>query len=362
MLASRLNNKSVAIIDKNSKVGAKIKVSGGAKCNITNKYLNENNYLGDKEFIKTVLKDFSNHNLLDFLKSNGVNPNLNPKIVKGTYFCKSSQEPIDMFLKLSTRVKKFLNTEVKEVEFNNNSYKLKTDKGEIEAKKVVFASGGLSYSSLGVSSIAFDTAKKFGHEITRLEPALVGFTVQKEQFWFKKLSGLSLDVKIKVEHKEFEGSFLFTHKGCSGPTILNTSLYWKKGKIIINFAPNIDFKKVFKSNQFLSKAIHLPKRFIVEFLDAHGIKDKSASSLNESEKEIIKSIQSYEFSPAGNFGFNRAEVSRGGVETTQISEFCESKLQKNLFFIGECLDVTGELGGYNFQWAFASAVKCSYKI
>ncbi len=362
MLASKLKNQKVCLIDSNAQIGAKIKVSGGAKCNITNKYLSYTNYLGDEEFIQKILKSFSNKDLLEFLNKNEVYPKVNPKIVKGTYFCNSSTDVIKMFEKITTHVKKFLDTKVLDVEYNG-TFKIKTNKNIIESKKLVIASGGLSFESLGASSIAYDIALKFGHTINRCTPALVGFTVQKEQFWFKNLSGISCNVEIKVENKSFEGSLLFAHKGCSGPVILNSSLYWQKGKIFIDFLPKESLEKYLKGNKKISSAINLPKRFLLEFLNSIDLEDKPISSLNKDEKEKLKQLKNYEFSPAGTFGFSKAEVTKGGVDITEIDiNSFESKLQKDLFFIGECLDITGELGGYNFQVVFSEAVICAQSL
>lgn len=359
MLASHIKNKKVCIIEANNKIAQKIKISGGAKCNITNNLVSCDNYLANKEFVKEILKNYTNHQLLDFLNSNGVFPKINPKLVKGTYFCKSSQDVIDMFTKLTTHVKKYLNTEVIDLFYEDDIFIIQTSNSKIKAKKVVVASGGLSYASLNASSIAYDIAKKFGHNITKLDPALVGFTVQKEQFWFKKLSGLSIMVKAKVENKSFYGSLLFAHKGCSGPVILNSSLYWKKGKIVFDFLPKQNYKNLLKSNALISSRLPLPKRFVQEFLNSINIIDKPCSSLTKQELQALSVIHNYEFSPAGNFGYTKAEVTKGGVCTDEIDvNSMESLKQKNLYFLGECLDVTGELGGYNFQFAFSSAMKC----
>jgi len=366
MFASSVNKKkykNICLIDSNTKVGSKIKVSGGAKCNITNEYVTEKNYLGDRELVKQVLQNFSKDDLLNFLNSNGVFPKLNPKIVKGTYFCKSSQDPIDMFTKLTSHVKKYLGIKVQDVEYKDGIYKIKTANKTIEAKKLVVASGGLSYTTLGATSIAYDIAKKFGHTIEKLEPALVGFTVQKDQFWFKNLSGVSTMVNTFVEGKRFEGSLLFAHKGCSGPVILTTSLYWKKGKIAIDFLPKKKMANFLKGNRKISSALPFPKRFTQEFLKSIHLDDKPVSSLSEEEKDKLRTLKYYEFSPAGNFGYTKAEVTKGGISTDEINwHNFESKKQKGLYFIGECLDVTGELGGFNFQFAFSSAFTCAKNI
>lgn len=362
MLASKLDKrkfKNICIIDANPKVGSKIKVSGGAKCNITNELVTYKNYLGDENLVKELLKRFSKDDLLEFLAKNAVYPKINPKIVKGTYFCKSSQDVIDMFLKLTTHVKKFLNTKVIDVDFHNH-YKIKTDKNIIEAKKVIVSSGGLSYPVLNASSIAYDIAKKFAHTVTKLDPALVGFTVQKEQFWFKNLSGVSLPVHTFVDNKRFEGSFLFAHKGCSGPVTLTTSLYWNKGKIAIDFLPNKKIESFLRSNKKISTAFPFPKRFTEEFLKSIELNDMPVSQLSEEEKEKLKVLKYYEFSPAGNFGYTKAEVTKGGISTDEINhKSFESLKQKDLYFIGECLDITGELGGFNFQIYFSQSTVCA---
>lgn len=330
MAASFLNDKNlkVCVIDSNSTIAAKIKVSGGAKCNITNKYLKASNFLGDQEFIKSIFDKFDNEDLLKFLHQNNLYPNLNEKIVKGTYFCNSSSEVISLFKKLTKNIHFRLNTKVQDVEYINNCFTIQTDKNIIQSKKLIVASGGKSFPLLGASEIGFQIAQKFGHTINRLDPALVGFTVQKDQFWFKELSGLSLNVKIKVDGKTVVGDMLFTHKGCSGPAILTTSLYWKKGKFSIDFLPNKDS--------------YLPKRF------------------KKAIKELDIDLHNYEISPAGNYGYTKAEVTKGGICTSEIDvNTMESKLQKDLYFIGEVIDVTGELGGYNFQWAFSSGYICA---
>jgi len=364
MLASQIKNKKICLIDSNDKIGAKIKVSGGAKCNITNEKVCFKNYLGDEEFIKNTLSQYSNKDLLNFLNENGVYPKVNPKIVKGTYFCNSSKEVISMFEKLTSHVKKYMNTKVLDLDFDKH-YKIKTNnKQEILAEKLIVASGGLSYQTLGATSIAYDIASKFGHTINQTKPALVGFTVQKEQFWFKNLSGISTMVEAKIpyktEMKSFYGSLLFAHKGCSGPVILNSSLYWQKGKMSLDFLPSKKIEPLFKGNKKISSAIPLPKRFMTEFLNSIQLEDKAVSSLSNEEKEKIKLLKNYEFSPAGTFGYTKAEVTSGGINTDEIDhETYESKKQKDLYFIGECLDATGELGGYNFQLYFSQAYVCA---
>ena len=152
---------------------------------------------------------------------------------------------------------------------------------------------------------------------------------------------------------------LFAHKGCSGPAILNASLYWHKGSITIDFLPNFELSKL-SGNALLSSKLPAPKRFIKAFLKSINLEDKAISKLSKEDKEKLQIIKNYSFSPAGTFGYTKAEVTKGGVDTSEIDQNSfESLKQKDLYFIGEVLDVTGELGGYNFQWAFSSAYTCA---
>ena len=175
----------------------------------------------------------------------------------------------------------------------------------------------------------------------------------------KTLSGISFNASLIVEGKTLESDLLFTHKGISGPVVLSGSLYWKKGKMALDFLPNSDLKKLLdkKLKKQISSQLPLPKRFVLEFLKSIEVEDKPIYKLKTEELEKLQVLKNYEFAPAGNFGFTKAEVTKGGVCTDEINSVTfESKLQKDLYFIGEVLDVTGELGGYNFQWAFASAI------
>lgn len=362
MCAAHIKNASVALIDSNAKIGLKILASGGGKCNVTNKNVSEKNYLGNAEFIKEALKNFTPQDLLKFLELFKLELETRKY---GQYFCKNSaKDLVAIFEKMTRKCELFLSQKVSYVEFNKN-FIIHTQDEKIEAKKLIVASGGVSYATLGASDIGYEIAKSFGHTIKTPTPALVGFTVQKEQFWMKNLSGVSFYAKLRVENKTFESELLFTHKGMSGPVVLSTSLYWNKGKIEANFLPNVDLKKILdsKSSKQISSVLPLPKRFIKEFLTSINIADIAISKLTCKEKEALQSLQNYEFSPAGNFGFTKVEVTKGGVNTDEInSQTFESKVQENLYFIGEVLNVTGELGGYNFQWAFASAIACANHV
>jgi len=359
--ASLLNDSSVAVIEANTKPAKKVAVSGGGKCNVTNQNLFSTNYVGNQTFIKNALKSYDNNATIDFLRQAGIFFELNPKIVAGTYFLRSSNDLITHFQNESKRCRYFFDTKVSRVEYNE-CFIIHTNKGTIKAKNLVVASGGVSYAQLGCSDIGYKIAQTFGHEVTRISPALVGFTVQKPQFWFKRLSGVSVNTSIKVENKVIRGNVLFTHKGISGPAILTASLYREKGVITVDFAPSVNFLKLKNSKQKISNSLRLPKRFVQEFLAHIGVEDKAWNTLNDQEFTKVESMHAYEFAPAGNFGFNKAEVTKGGVATDAIGTDFQSKHVKRLYFIGEVLDVTGELGGYNIQWALTSAAICARSL
>lgn len=361
MLASLLPKNTATIIESNPKTGAKILVSGGGKCNITNTRMGTEYFLGDESFIKQPLKQFNEKALLRWLERQ----NLYPVIRKETqYFCKdSAKELLEIFLKESKKQTLYTSEQVLEVTKHDGVFYVKTNKKTHTAKAVVVASGGLSYPKIGASSIGYDIAESFGHTVVKTAPALVGFTVQKEQFFFKELSGVSTDVKIHVGDNVCEGALLFAHKGMSGPAVLDASLYWEKGKIEIDFLPNFSWKSVRGSKKQISSLLPMPKRITKAFLLQFKIEDKPFHQLVPQELEILQTLSNYSLAPAGTFGYAKAEVTKGGVETSEVdSSTMMSKKVDGLYFIGEVLNVTGRLGGYNFQWAFSSAYSCAKNV
>ena len=360
MLGALLENKNILIVDNNAKIGSKILVSGGGKCNVTNGNINSKNYLGNQRFIRNVLKRFDQHALLFWLAERGLTP-----IVRKNhqYFCEnSSKELIDLLGREISRKDIVLNVTVEKVEQKESVFEILTSRGKIKAKQVVVATGGLSFPKIGATDIGYKIAKSFGHEISTLSAGLVGFTVQPEQFFFKELSGASLEVRITTEQKSFVGDILFTHKGISSPAVLNASLYWKKGQIEIDFLPDFDLSHM-RGKKQISTILPLPKKVAKAFLEHLKIIDKPAERLTAEEKADLKRLQHYRFAPAGTFGYSKAEVTRGGVRTSEIDPYSMMSLLKpNLYFVGEVLAVTGELGGYNFQWAFSSAYCCAEAI
>ena len=358
MLASLLPKNTATIIEANAKLGAKILVSGGGKCNITNTQMGAEYFLAKEDFVSPALKSFSQKSLIAWLERQ----RLFPVIRKETqYFCEhSASELVDVFSKEVKKQKVLLNEKVLEVRKRDAHFTVTTNKRNYTAKYVVIASGGLSFPKLGASGIGYEIAESFGHRIINTAPALVGFTVQKEQFFFKSLSGASCHVQMTIDKKVCQGSLLFTHKGMSGPVVLDSSLYWQKGLIEIDFLPAFKWEILKGNKKKLSSLLPLAKRISKALLIAFGIEDKAYAELSVDELHRLEQFHHYPFAPAGTFGYSKAEVTKGGICTEEIdAQTCMSKKVQGLYCIGEVLDVTGRLGGYNFQWAFSSAYLCA---
>jgi len=358
MLAALLENKNILLLDNNNKIGSKILVSGGGKCNITNGNVKSKNYLGEQRFIQNVIKRFDQNALLIWLAKRGLKPIIRKN---NQYFCENSAKELTNLLEKEINYKDIvLNTMVESVKKIDNGFEIFTNKGKIKTKKVVVATGGLSFPKIGATDIGYKISETFGHEVSTLTAGLVGFTVQPEQFFFKTLSGVSTEVKITIDKKTISGSLLFTHKGISGPAVLDASLYWNKGKIAIDFIPSIDINILKSSKKNISNVLGLSNRVSKTFLNKLNVEDKRCSQLNKDEWCKIELLKNYTFAPAGTFGYSKAEVTKGGVMLNKIdASSMMSKNVDNLYFLGEVLDVTGELGGYNFQWAFSSAFVCA---
>lgn len=363
MLASSLNRsgvKNIAIIEHNPSIAMKIKISGGGKCNVTNTDVSADNYLGESAFVDSVLSRYTPSALLEFLKEKGVVPKIRSL---GQYFCqKSADEVIGALQREIKDADFFLSYAICDLSLDRSgSYIVKTDKAEFRAKHLVVATGSPAYPQVGGSDIGLKLAQKMGHSVEAFAPVLVGWTVQKEQFWMKELSGISAYVSVDVGHKKLFGDLLFAHKGISGPAVLSASLYWKKGPVSLDFLPNSTLHEALQERKKqISTQLNLPKRLTKLLLESIGVEDKTLQKLSPQEWEKLSALKAYRMSPAGNFGLKKAEACRGGVKTCEIdASSMQSTIQENLYFIGEVVDVTGELGGYNFQWAFSSAVVCA---
>ncbi len=363
MAAAWLNANSdlkVGVIEGNANAAAKLKISGGGKCNITNTQVNASHFLGEASYVRPILEQFSKEDLLAWLAKEGLHPVIRKKRY---YFCsRSSDEIISILKRRSARSQFFFARKIIAAE-KTDLFSVKTDRETFTAKHLIVATGGISFKSLGASDIGLGIAQAFDHSIKAFQPALVGLTLQPDQFWMKELSGISLKVRMRIGDKEAEEDMLFAHRGISGPAVLSASLYWTKGQISIDFLPGESIvKSCSGQKKQLSTVMNLPKRFSKLFLQEIGIEDKPCNKLTQEEKERLSALHDYVFAPSGTFGFTKAEVSKGGVESEGLLNSGESKHTAHLYFTGEVVDVTGELGGYNFQWAFSSAVAASANI
>lgn len=351
---------SIAIIEGNNRPALKLKASGGGKCNLTNVEVDETHFLGDERLVLSALSTFSQKKLLDYFKAGGLRPVIRKERY---YFCpKSSDEVISILMGKAAGTDLLLGHKILSVE-GKNPFVVTTDKGKFQACRVVVATGGASYKELGASDIGLKIAQHYDIKTIPFSPALVGLTLQPKEFWMKELSGISFPARIHVAGKTLDEDLLFAHKGISGLVVLSASLYWHRGEIVIDFLPDFELNTLKYEKKSVSTAIPLPKRFMKAFLEAVGLEDKACNRLDSQDWEKLIRIRQYAMAPSGTFGFSKAEACRGGVACEEIDPLTmESTKIKGLYFIGETVDVTGELGGYNFQWAFSSAVVCSISV
>jgi predicted Rossmann fold flavoprotein len=258
-----------------------------------------------------------------------------------------------------------LNTKINTLGKNENFYVLETNKGIFSSSKIVIATGGLSIPKIGASDFGYKIAKQYNLKVTNLYPALVPLTFENETLEFcKSLAGVSVNASVKINKTVFDEGLIFTHRGISGPSILQISSFWKNGKeITINLLPENNVNEILKTRridtpkQSVSNILsdYLPNRLALAICHKLKIIDKIADTSNENINKIAQSINKWTIIPTGTEGYKTAEVTLGGVDTKEISSSTmECKKQPGLYFIGEVLDVTGHLGGHNFQWAWSS--------
>ncbi|MCL6246389.1 NAD(P)/FAD-dependent oxidoreductase [Acinetobacter sp. ANC 4945] len=364
--------RKVLVVEKANKVGKKILMSGGGKCNFTNLYVEPENYIShNPHFVISALTRYTNWDFIGMVCEYGIEYE---ERKHGQLFTQNgAKEILAMLLAECDKtglVDIKTNCEVKAVNaLPEQGFQAATNLGYFEAESVVIASGGLSIPTLGGSGIGYEIAKQFGHSVYPTRAGLVPFTFSDS---FKevttRLSGNAVEATLSNELNSFTEALLFTHRGLSGPSSLQLSNYWDVGqRFNINFLPTLDvldFLKSKKSSQpkVLLRTLfneHLPKSVVTELQNLIWPEqaELAIGNISDEKLELIASrLESFEVKPSGTEGYRTAEVTLGGVDTTEVSsKTMESKKQKGLYFIGEVLDVTGHLGGYNFQWAWASA-------
>lgn len=366
----------VLLIDNGKKAGRKILMSGGGRCNFTNLYTEPAAYLShNPHFCKSALARYTQWDFIDLINRHGIAWH---EKTLGQLFCDdSAQQVVDMLLKEceAASVTLRLRSEVLAVARDDSGYTLQLNGAEVQAEKLVIASGGLSMPGLGASPFGYKIAEQFGLKVFPTRAGLVPFTLHKpllEQL--QTLSGVSVPSVLTAEDGTvFKEALLFTHRGLSGPAVLQLSSYWLPGEFVsvdLSPAQNIDAfineERQQHPNQSLKNTLAklLPKR-LVECLQLLGrVPECTLKQLNSRQQvELASALHQWKIQPNGTEGYRTAEVTLGGVDTSQLSsKTMEARDVPGLYFIGEVVDVTGWLGGYNFQWAWSSAWACAQAL
>jgi hypothetical protein len=366
----------VLLIDNGKKPGRKILMSGGGRCNFTNLYIEPAAYLSQNpHFCKSALARYTQWDFIDMVGKHGIAWH---EKTLGQLFCdESAQQVVDMLVAECEKgqVTMRLRSEVLSIERDENGYTIELNGDSVQAAKLVIATGGLSMPGLGATPFGYKIAEQFGLNVLPTRAGLVPFTLHKpllEQL--QVLSGVSVPSVITAENGvSFRESLLFTHRGLSGPAVLQLSSYWQPGEFVsVNLLPDTDLDALINEqrnvhpNQSLKNTLGmvLPKR-LVECLQLLGqIPDVTLKQLNSRQQsELIETLQAWQVQPNGTEGYRTAEVTLGGVDTKELSSrTMEARNVPGLYFIGEVMDVTGWLGGYNFQWAWSSAWACAQDL
>lgn len=366
----------VLLLDNGKKPGRKILMSGGGRCNFTNLYTEPAAYLShNPHFCKSALARYTQWDFIDLVNRHGIAWH---EKTLGQLFCDdSAQQIVDLLLAECEKGKVTLRlrSEVLNVARDDNGYRLQLNGSTVQAEKLVIASGGLSMPGLGASPFGYKIAEQFGLNVFPTRAALVPFTLHKpllEQL--QTLSGVALETTIDAEDgTRFKEAMLFTHRGLSGPAVLQISSYWLPGEFItIDLSPAtpldtfLTVQREAHPNLSLKNSLAkiLPKRLVEVLQTLKVVPDITLKQLNSRQQaELVQTLHAWRIQPNGTEGYRTAEVTLGGVDTTQLSsKTMEARDVPGLYFIGEVADVTGWLGGYNFQWAWSSAWACAQAL
>lgn len=358
--------RSVLVLDKAKKVGSKILISGGGRCNFTNLYINPEAYLSNNpHFCKSALARYTQWDFIQLLEKHHLSWQ---EKTLGQLFCDQKAKAVVQLLLAECEeylVKINLESNILSVQ-KDKLFQVKTNNKIITCDSLIIATGGPSIPRMGSTDFGLQIAKQVGLKNISFTAGLVPFTFDQQQLqgFFKDLAGISLAVEVSCNHQSFKEQMLFTHRGLSGPAILQISSYWNKGDSIeINLLPEIDAylwleeQQTQHPNTELKNLLNmiLPKRLTYRLCDTY-FDNKPIKQFNTKEcQQIAKQLHCLQLYPSGTEGMRTAEVALGGVDTNELSsKTFEANKVKNLYFIGETIDVTGHLGGYNFQWAWAS--------
>jgi len=350
----------VAVLERADRIGKKILISGGGRCNFTNIHCQPENFISANEhFAKSALARYTPADFIALVEKHRI-----PYHEKtlGQLFCdRSAQDIVDLLESecRSAGVEVFLQTRIREVR-RTTEFIVRAESGEFRAPTLAVATGGLSIPKMGATSFGYDLARQFGLKIVATRPALVPFVLAgKDRSRYCDLAGVSAEVVTKADHYAFREKMLITHRGLSGPAVLQISSYWRKGQSVrIDLAPDREIARSIRESKVRNIAVAqkafqgiLPKRFAERWLENNVPSAWTNDALTNWEKQV----HDWVIKPADTEGYEKAEVTAGGVDTAELSSKTMECLKvKGLFFIGEVVDVTGHLGGFNFQWAWAS--------
>ena len=358
--------RKVLLVEHSKKIGEKIRISGGGRCNFTNINTHPNKFISkNSKFVISALNQYTQNDFINLVKKHNIK--FHEKKL-GQLFCdESAQQIIDMLLLECEMAKVVLkkDTIITDIDKQDDKYFAVIDSDKYFCDSLIIATGGLSIPKIGASKFGYDIAQKFNLKVIETLPALVPLTFSEKILVIcKELTGLSVEAVVSFNKIFFEEGMLFTHRGLSGPSILQISSYWKLGKTIkINLSPKIDIFAFLKKeknlntkhdiNNLISEI--LPKRLAYMICKENHVNGNISELSNKTLKQLSDSINNWVINPTGSEGYRTAEVTLGGVDTNEISSKTMMSIKNpGLFFIGEVVDVTGHLGGYNFQWAWSS--------
>ncbi|MDC3400988.1 NAD(P)/FAD-dependent oxidoreductase [Candidatus Pelagibacter ubique] len=358
--------RKVLLVDHAKKIGEKIRISGGGRCNFTNIHTHPSKFISNNpKFVISALKQYTQNNFIDLIKKHNIK--FHEKKL-GQLFCdESAQQIIDMLLLECEMAKVVLkkDTIINDIDKQNDKYFIVVGSDQYFCQSLIIATGGLSIPKIGASKFGYDIAQKFGLKVIETLPALVPLTFSEKILEIcKELTGLSVEAVVSFKKTFFEEGMLFTHRGLSGPSILQISSYWKLGdNIKVNLSPKLDVdkflndRKISNPKQDISITVSeiLPKRLANIICNENNVNGNICELSNKVLTSLSNSINAWAINPTGTEGYRTAEVTLGGIDTEEISsKTMMSNKHPGLFFIGEVVDVTGHLGGYNFQWAWSS--------
>ena len=355
----------VLLIDHNEIIGEKIRISGGGRCNFTNIHTSPAQFLSQNpHFCRSALARYTPDDFLKLLLQHQIGYQ---EKTLGQLFCNDSAKDIIEMLQTECRdagVQWLLGTSVEKIEKNaTGRFELQTTKGVFDAEALIISTGGLSIPLIGATGFGYDIAKQFGLRVVTPTPALVPLTFSATEWQpYAELSGVSIDASVSCQQTTFRENILLTHRGVSGPAILQISSYWQPGQILnIDLLPGIDIEDGLqqqqRSDQLLSNVLAnwLPKRFAQNWCEQQNVQLPMKQLDSKKLSLLADTLHNWEVKPAGTLGYKKAEVTLGGVDTRDLSsKTMMANKVPGLYFIGEVVDVTGWLGGYNFQWAWAS--------